>query len=183
MLVKSHADRYLEDFGLIFDKSGKKKVHLYENGVVSYGKNFSPVLRINAAWVNQDLTVKCYLADTEEKKMAGLQVIDQLKEDEGMFFPYLPYSSVIFHQGSVNYPLDVLFLVDDAIVQIEKNSKVGIDDKWYCNCCSGVLEVCGGFCDRNNVNVGDRIAMFAVSEQDLVLLEEEKDQTILDFLW
>jgi uncharacterized membrane protein (UPF0127 family) len=105
--------------------------------------------------------------------MKGLQPFKKLEEDEGMYFPYLPNSNVMFHQGTVRFPLDLIFLKDDCVLRIESNTKVGSNDQWYCNECCGVIEVSGGFCTDNDIEIGDRIAMCAVSEQDLKDTEEE----------
>lgn len=183
LLVKTHSYKYLEDFGL---KRGDQ-VYLYYQCV--YGDisgdnrgpvaasvlSLSPILRVNAMWVHKDLKVKCHVADTEAKKRKGLQGFEKLEAGEGMYFPYLPEGeSVSFHQGSVPFGLDLIFLKDDEIVRIEADTKVGSSERWHCKDCSGVIEVQAGFCFENDVNVGDRIALFSVSERDVPTLDRER---------
>lgn len=184
MLVKAHSTKYPEDFGLrrgkdiylyyqcIYgDDSGNSKGPVKASSVPT-----SPVLRINAMWLDRDLKVRCHIADTEPKKREGLQGFEKLESHEGMYFPYSPFGeNVTFHQGSVPFGLDLIFLRNDEIARIEADTKVGSTERWACQACSGVIEVNAGFCFENDVNVGDRIALFAVSKRDLKTLEREKE--------
>lgn len=171
MLVKVYNSRsYLEDFGLLEGKT----VHLLENGPVKASKiSLSPVVRVNALWVRKAIKVRCHIADTQEKKVLGLKKFSKLDSHEGMYFPYKDCQSVSIHQGGVKFPLDIIFLRDGNIVQIEENTKVGSTNLWTCKYCTGVIEVPGGFCKRNNVTIYDRIALCAVSEQDIAEVESQ----------
>ena len=172
MLVKSHNYKFLEDFGLVCGKS----VSLYDYGDVPLKQcsPISPVIRVNALWIGRNLKVKCAVADTYEKKRIGLQGHSQLDDKSGMYFPYVKYSNVVFHQGSVPFSLDLLFLRDNEVVDTEENTRVGSKDQWSCRECDGVLEVDGGFCKDNKVKIGDKIALFAVTQRDIDDLESEK---------
>jgi uncharacterized membrane protein (UPF0127 family) len=183
LLVKAHSNKYLEDFGL---KKGQR-VYLYyqclygddmgtnKGPVIASSIPTSVVVRVNAMWVDRDLKIRCQVADTELKKRQGLQGFAKLEEGTGLYFPYSPYGEeVTFHQGSVSFGLDLIFLKDDKISKIEPNTKVGSSERWTCPDCSGVIEVSAGFCEKNKVRIGERIALFAVSKKDLVLLENEK---------
>lgn len=173
MLVKSHCLDYAEDFGLLVDG----QVHLYDSGPVSKTSKdlqLSPVVRLNALWMDRDLKVKCEIADTIDKKVLGLQGHTKLKNNCGMYFPYEPFSKVSFHQGMVPFSLDLIFICESQIIQTEKRTIVGSSDKWVCEECDGVIEVVGGWCDKNEIEVGDRVCLAAVSEQDLVELENQK---------
>jgi uncharacterized membrane protein (UPF0127 family) len=184
MLVKAHSEKYLEDFGLVegslcylYDRFiyGDERGDNPGKGIPVAKISSSPVVRVNAVWVNLPLKVRCAIADTTEKKIIGLQETKSLQDGEGMFFPYHPQGAkVAFHQGTVSFPLDVIFLKDSEIVQIEADTRVGSSENWTCRDCSGVIEVRAGYCFENDVNVGDRIAMFAVSERDLDLLEQDR---------
>ena len=182
MLVKANSAKYVEDFGL----RSEDQVYLYyqctygddwgENvGPVAASKlSLSPVIRVNALWVNKNLKVTCHVADTLDKKATGLQEFEKLDTNEGMYFPYSPYGEfVTFHQANVPFGLDLIFLRDDRVIQIEADTKVGSKERWTCDGCSGVIEVNAGFCFENDVNVGDKIALFAVSELDERKLAKE----------
>jgi uncharacterized membrane protein (UPF0127 family) len=174
MLVKVHDSyKYLEDFGLL----EKDTVFLYDSGPIHKNKvNTSAVSHVNVLWMDRPIKIKCFVADSENKKREGLQKYSVLERNCGMYFPYVPYSSVSFFQGSVLYPLDVIFLKDEYISKIEKKTKVGALDVWSEQECSGVIEVNGGFCDLYDVKVGDRLVLLAVSEADLLEREQELNE-------
>ena len=172
MLYKTHSEKYLEDFGLLVDR---EHINLFENGLVRISKKLelSPVLRINALWVLRDLRLCCEVAATDEAKKVGLQKHSKLDPSAGLFFPYAGYTDVTFHQGSVTFPLDILFLRDDEIIRIEADTQVGSASRWSCKACTAVIETNAGFCFENDVNVGDRVALSAVSEYDVSAVAEE----------
>jgi uncharacterized membrane protein (UPF0127 family) len=140
---------------------------------VSKKLHLSPVLRVHALWVLKDLRVACEIAASNEAKRIGLQNHRGLSNNTGLFFPYAGYTDVTFHQGRVSFPLDVIFLRDDEIIKIEADTRVGSTDRWPCVACTAVIETNAGFCFENDVNVGDRIALSAVSEHDLIAIEDE----------
>lgn len=172
MLYKTHSDKYLEDFGLLVDRD---HINLFEAGLVRVSKKLqlSPVLRIHAVWLDRNLKITCEIADTEEKKKIGLQNHTRLAKSTGLFFPYGEYTDVTFHQGSVSFPLDVIFIRDSEIVKIEADTRVGSTDRWNCRACTSVIEVNAGYCFDRDVNVGDRVLLNAVSKHDLEAVEEE----------
>lgn len=174
MLVRPHFHEYFEDFGLLLDDG---TVHLMENGVVKVSNRLklSTVCRINALWVSKDVKVRCAVADTPKKKTIGLQKYSKLKRNHGLYFPYPGGASVAFHQGKVSFGLDVMFLRSNIITKIERNTKVGSKKKWVCDDCDGVIEVNSGFCERNNVMEGDKLALISISERDVEEFEESQN--------
>jgi uncharacterized membrane protein (UPF0127 family) len=183
MLVKAHSDIFIEDFGLLRDG----KIYLYyqcnygdekgeRKGPVNAKRvQYSEVVRVNAAGVHKDFKVCCSVADTEEKKKIGLCNTHTLGENCGMFFPYLPMGEpVSIVQSDVKYPLDLIFVKNDKIVKLVSGTKVGSKDVWACKSCSGVIEVNAGFIAEHNLELGDKLALFAVGKADLPVLEEDK---------
>jgi len=186
-LVKAtNSDKHAEDFGLLHEDA----IYLYDHcmecawrgekvsGISSDRLDTSPVLRVNALWVEKEIKVACSIADTMELKIQGLQGVDSLEQHRGMYFPYVPYQTVRIHQGSVPFELDLIFLQDDMVCRVQEHTKVGSSDVWSCPDCTALLEVNGGFCALNKVRVGDRVALFAVSEKDVVEVEEEKHRVV-----
>ena len=182
-LVKPfNSDSYVEDFGL----SDGKYIYLYDNHmeklidnkkakpVFLKRLNVSPVIRVNAAWLDKPIKLRCDIADTHKKKIKGLQGATYLEDNEGMFFPYVPYEKVTMHQASVPFSLDIMFIQDDHVCKIVPNTKVGGLDKWTWDYCTGVIEVKAGFCKNNNVQLNDRLVIYPVSEQDVIEVEQEK---------
>ena len=125
-------------------------------------------------WAEKPIHIQCKVVNTIEEKRKGLQGTKKLTPGEGMYFPYNPTADVTFHQGSVTYPLDILFIRDNRVIQIESKTKVGSKDTWTCPSCDGVLEVNGGFCETNEVAVGDDLAFFGLTETDLRAKKREK---------
>jgi len=176
MLVKLHARQFEEDYGLLINWDGPPHVHMFEAGVVRLTDDLKPVpvTHVTAMWLDKSIKVHCDVADTLEKKRVGLQNYDCLPEDCGLYFPYPGYHDVVFHQGSVKFPLDLLFLKDSVVSKVQRNTQVNSKERWGCRNCDGVIEVNGGFCDLNEVSPGDKIAIFAFSEIDDRNLEHER---------
>lgn len=174
MLVKSHCNEFLDEFGLV--SQDRRYIHFMDGSVVNNSNKLklSPVIRANARWMYKDIKVKCKIADTVSKKRIGLQGCCKLESNEGMYFPYLDYTDVTFHQGSVPFSLDIIFLRDFKIIGMKERTKVGSYDKWECFNCDGVIEVNGGFCKANSVCDDDQILVNTISERDVVELEQEQ---------
>lgn len=170
MLYKSHSTEHLEDFGI---RVGNK-VELFENGVVSFNYNdFSPVTHVNAYWMMKPIKVKLEPAVTDEEKRIGLQKHSSLRKNCGMYFPYPGGSDVSFHQGTVAFPLDLIFLRDNTIVGLKENTEVGGNEKWACKDCDGVIEVVGGYCKKSKIVVGDRVVLWSISKRDAIEVKKE----------
>lgn len=162
---------YMEDFGLL--REGR--ISFYENGDTAMDRvAHRPVVKLSALWLDKDLFLLCKIADTDDKKRIGLQQTRKLKANEAMYFPYVPYTNVSFHQGTVKFPLDIMFLRDDRICKIEADTKVGSTEHWSCRNCTGVVETRAGWCFENGVDVGDRVSLFAHCQEDLDAFETEK---------
>jgi len=126
-----------------------------------------PIERMVCWWVDKDIKIACEVAYTTSEKMAGLQNTPKLPANKGMYFPYAPSANVTFHQGSVSYPLDILFIRNDEVVKIQAGTKPGGKDTWSCSACDAVIEVQGGFCQANDVQVGDIISFIGLTVKDL----------------
>ena len=174
MLVKSQSRTYSEDYGLLV-KGERPHVHMFENGIVRLDAHkFQPVVQVNARWMDKHVKVACSVADTEVKKRQGLQGCSILGQKEGMYFPYPGYSDVTFHQGEVPFSLDLIFIRDGIIIQRERDTKVGSNERWSCEGCDGVIEVNGGFCEEYEVDDGDRLVLFAFSQPDIAAYEADR---------
>jgi uncharacterized membrane protein (UPF0127 family) len=104
-------------------------------------------------------TFNALLADTDEKKTAGLEIIEKLEEDQGMFFPFKEHNHVTFHMGSVRFPIDILFLMENSIGELKvakiiHNAQPGADENWSHPKTKHVLELAGGTCKKYNIKVG-----------------------------
>ena len=136
----------------------------------------SPVIRINAAWLDKDIKIRCDIADTQSKKIEGLQKVQSLKENTGLYFPYIPYEKVSMHQASVPFSLDIMFIQDDHVCKIVDNTKVGSANVWSWDHCTGVIEVTAGYCKAHNIVIGDRLTLYPVSQQDVIEVAEANER-------
>lgn len=100
----------------------------------------------------------CDIAKTEELKRKGLQGRDYLNKEHGMVFNYKQAQPVMFHMGTVKFPIDILFIDDNnQVKKISKNIEPGTLGTFSCNAVKNVLEISGGFCDKNNISEGDYV--------------------------
>lgn len=175
MLVKLPTRAFVDDFGLLVEGENPY-VYMYENGIVRLSASMKPipVVKVKARWVHKDVKISCEIADTEEKKILGLQKHASLPEGMGMYFPYAGPTNVTFHQGAVPFSLDLMFLREGEIVKIEANTMVGGSDRWSCSECDGVIEAAAGFCASKEVGVSDKVALFAYSEEDIKAYEADR---------
>ena len=168
MLVKIQSRSFIDDYGMLVD-GPHPYVHMFDSGIVPVTSRIKtePVIQIRAVWMDRNANVTCDVADTDQKKKVGLQAYTHLDADNGLYFPYPGCSDVKFHQGSVPFSLDLIFLRDGVVARVEECTKVGSTDLWSCNDCDGVIEVNGGYCNRKDISEGDRLIVWAYSQSDI----------------
>ena len=179
MLVKIQSRNFVDDYGMLVD-GPKPYVHMFENGIVPVtGKlKTEPVVQVRALWMDRDAKVTCDVADTDAKKRVGLQAYPSLEPEHGLYFPYPGCADVKFHQGTVPYSLDLIFLRDGRVAHTEVDTVVGSKDLWGCNECDGVIEVNAGYCEEHSVAEGDRLIIWAYSQADID--SYQKDRSAID---
>lgn len=111
-------------------------------------------------------TIKATLADTNELRKTGLGGVDKLEENGGMLFVF-DKKDVIpsFWMKGTKIAIDILWLNDGKIVQIDKNiepPKAGTKDSDLSkykpdNPIDYVLEVNGGYSDKNGIKERDSV--------------------------
>jgi uncharacterized membrane protein (UPF0127 family) len=109
--------------------------------------------------MHDTLHVKLEFADTDTEMMQGLMYRTSMKDNEGMLFIY-PYSQEMnFWMKNTHIPLDLIY-IDNAgeIVDLSEHAKPFSEQNIYSRVLSRfVLEVNGGFCEKNYIIVGDKI--------------------------
>lgn len=114
---------------------------------------------------------QCDIAKDMSDKVAGLQPYKGLPENAGLIFPYKMPSDVMYHMGSVSFPIDILFIdSDNFIKKIYKNIQPGSLATFGCANVTNVLEIVGGLSGRLGISVGNKI-----------LIENVKDDYINKF--
>lgn len=114
--------------------------------------------------VINDKEIKVEVAKTNEERAKGLSNRNILDENSGMIFVFNKNSKPSFWMKDTKIPLDIIWIKDDKIVAINKNvepepNKNDSQLKKY-PAPSGidfVLEVNGGFSDKNNISAGDKV--------------------------
>jgi uncharacterized membrane protein (UPF0127 family) len=100
----------------------------------------------------------CDIAETFDEKKDGLQVYSRLKKECGLVFSYKRPTDVMFHMGSVSYPIDIIFIdKDDNVKAIYKNISPGSLEVFGASGISNVLEISGGLSNLLDIKVGGKI--------------------------
>lgn len=112
----------------------------------------------------QDVTVRgatlsCYVADTQDEQVNGLQGFD-ITEDEGMLFTWTEPAVRAFEIREVGYPLDVVWV--DADQRVAGVSAMAPDGPRFAESPVSVvwvIEARGGWAERNGVRAGDAVVL------------------------
>jgi len=122
-------------------------------------------------------TFICDIADSFERKIAGLQAYSAINKSFGLYFPYKKATDVSYHMGTVNYPIDIIFLDNElTIKKIDKNIQPGTPGLFSCGGVKSVLEINGNMCDVLDLKVGDQV--FIDSAENLNSKSIEKNIAI-----
>lgn len=103
----------------------------------------------------QKIKIKSVITPKQiSKGMMGKKFDDSF---EGMLFFMNDYDNHCFWMKNCITSLDIVFIEDDTITKIYKNCDPCNEDecKHYCGYGNFVLELDGGYCDRNNIEEGD----------------------------
>lgn len=102
----------------------------------------------------EEIVVDCEVPSNDEEKMTGLMYRDELCDNCGMFYDYIDGG---FWMKNVKFPIEMIFINGDEIVDIKKalaNDETTIYPSVESD---GNLEVNDGFCESNNISVGNKI--------------------------
>ena len=101
------------------------------------------------------------IADTSEKRAQGLSNRDSLPEDHGMLFIFDTYQKSAFWMKDMRFPIDIIWIRDDIIVDITKNVSIleGSELKHYfpSQQVNYVLEVNSGIVEKYKIKIGQKI--------------------------
>ena len=125
---------------------------LKESGIKFPFKNTKGISIINND--GKKINVKCELAQTPEEKSQGLLYRDNLCDNCGVLFDSDNNGS--YHMVNMSFPIEMVFINDGKIVDIVK-AKPGDENITSTNGSSNNLEVNDGFCNKNNISVGNNV--------------------------
>lgn len=140
-------------------------------GLLSQGKldfffkNTSPAVQNEKTIKIDDLKIIVEVAETNEERSLGLSNRTRLDDQSGMVFVFTKNSKPVFWMKDTKIPLDIIWINDNKIIGIEKNvqPELGVTDsklkKYHAPSeIDYVLEVNGGFSDKNSIKVGEMIS-------------------------
>ena len=123
-----------------------------------------PVANTKTIRVN-NIEVEVEIAKSDEERSKGLSGREDLDRNGGMIFVFNKDSKPTFWMKDTKIALDIIWINDDKVVGIEKNvqPEIGKPDsemKRYTapSSIDYVLEVDGGFSDRNSIELGQTIS-------------------------
>ena len=130
----------------------------YSNSISE--KKIEPTI-LNPYLIINNTKISLIVADTPAERTQGLSYQKKLDKNAGMLFIFPKKQILSFWMKDMNFPLDVIWIDDDKIIKIDKNLPPE-GEKPEKNYSSGaltnyVLEVNAGFCDENNIKVGDKV--------------------------
>jgi hypothetical protein len=102
----------------------------------------------------EEINVDCEIPTTPEEKSQGLMYRDELGENNGMFYDYIDNG---FWMDNVEIPLEMIFINDNEISEIKKGRPFDRTNISPVLPADSNLEVNQGFCNNNNIQVGDKI--------------------------
>lgn len=154
---------YLIVFGLLFSRLvlRPKILTSYENK--NLGQNIGQEkLRSEALNINQRI-INVELAENERQWYQGLSGRDNLCADCGMYFVFPAKDKLDFVMRDMKFPLDIIFIEDDKIINIAANlAPEGFDTKNIYSSsgkANRVLEVNAGYCNKYRIKTGDLVLM------------------------
>lgn len=135
----------------------------FKDRMGSYKCMFNPVRKKIAkiSSLGSKFYFKTNVADTYTKKVAGLQAINNLEEDQCMLFEYDRPQNLTFHMASVKYPIDILFLdKNNVIKKISHNIPPGDCGIYTCNDSISVIEINGGLSKKLDIVEGAKVDFY-----------------------
>ena len=120
-----------------------------------YNLNLKAEIIINNAVFDVNLSIFTY------EKVKGLGKISSIDDNQGMLFYYLNSSVREFWMKDMQFPIDVLWIKDNKIVNISENVPIHINGEiTRMNSLyevDRVLELKANSVSKNNIKIGDEI--------------------------
>ena len=115
-----------------------------------------------------NLAVFLEVAVTDEEKQKGLMNRTNLPENRGMVFVFRPKRQVTFWMKDTLISLDMIFINNGKIVNIVKNAVPNQTTVLYPSNAevTEVIEVNGGFADKNMIEIGNEISFENIGDID-----------------
>ena len=102
-------------------------------------------------------TVNAEIADNNLARIKGLSNRENLEENKGMLFIFDDSDYRTFNMQDMNFSIDIIFINNNKIVDINRNFKPGDDNYKSKSPADSVLEVKTGVIDEYNIKLGDPV--------------------------
>jgi uncharacterized protein len=104
------------------------------------------------------------VAVTDREKVLGLGYRDHMDQDSGMIFPYDHKEQYHYWMKGMRFPLDIIWIRDNSIVDISKNVPVAtagaaMPEYFPSSPVNKVLELNAGVTDRLGIQIGDVVSI------------------------
>ena len=108
--------------------------------------------------------IRVEVATTTAAVRKGLSGRPGLEEDEGMLFIFPVADIYRFWMPDMNFPLDIIWIMDGVVVDISRNVSNEFDPAkpvFYSprEKATQVLEVNAGYAERHRIEIGDRVVL------------------------
>jgi len=123
----------------------------------------------NAKATISSQTFNIEIADDEDEQIKGLSDRESLDKDSGMLFILETKGRYGFWMKNVNFPLDLIYISDNKIVDIKKNAEpksatdTNIPVYEPRNDANYVLEINGGLSDEYGFEIGQEVVFEGVN--------------------
>jgi len=111
-----------------------------------------------------DKVIRVEVALSPYNQYLGLSKRASLCNDCGMLFIFPEKQKGEFVMRDMNFPLDLLFIVNNRIVEINRNlmpeGKQPINYYKSFEPINMALELPGGYCQQNNIQIGDQVDFY-----------------------
>ena len=123
---------------------GTHSIKLYENSTISTA-------------LIDNIPISLETMNTPDQQMTGMMGRDSL--EGGMLFPYNQVQRRDFHMKNCKISLDIIFIKQGKIDSIHNNCPPCKQNSCpnYSGMADNVIEFPGGYCDKNNINIGDEV--------------------------
>lgn len=117
----------------------------------------------------EDNTFDVEVADEDHERIKGLSDRNSLGENNGMVFVFEEKGQYGFWMRNVNFPLDIIYISDNKIVDIIKNAPPQTEDSQGLpvyeprEAANYVLEINGGKADELGIEIGDEVVFEGIN--------------------